>query len=251
MTDEKHENNDGRLGAFLDHLLSDDEQELFLRDSENRQELLLEKELQTKIDESLRRIYRFNRPNENQPTEIVPEVEFARSGHANIWRRQNLVRIAVAASLFLLAGVVIWQFSQNHRTAPVFQPRPLAEVYKDTVERGFKPYYHCDDEKRFAEVFAMRHGQPLGLATLPPGRRMLGISYLGGLSRKTTAMLCEVDNRYVIVFVENAENDQPEIALANDDPNLNVFSVSKNGLVFYEVSPFRASQMIDYFEFLD
>ena len=80
---------------------------------------------------------------------------------------------------------------------------------------------------------------------------MLGISYLGGLSRKTTAMLCAVDDRDVIVFVENAENDQPNIALANDDPGLNVYSVSKNGLIFYEVTPFRSSQMIDYFEFLD
>ena len=66
MTDKKRENDAARLDAFLDQLLNEDEAELFLSQSESRQELLLKKELQTKIDESLRRTFCFDQPNENQ-----------------------------------------------------------------------------------------------------------------------------------------------------------------------------------------
>jgi len=55
------------------------------RESGSRQELLPERELQTKIYESLRRIYCFDRPTENQFTEIAGKIEFARSGRPNIW----------------------------------------------------------------------------------------------------------------------------------------------------------------------
>jgi len=251
MTDNKPDNNDSRIDAFLDHLLTEDEQELFLRESESRQELSSAMELQTRIDESLRRVFSFKQPKENLVTEITRPSELAKSGRLELGRRPNLIRLALAASLLLLAGIGIWQFYQNRPIEPVFQPRPLVEIYLDTVERGFKPYYECDDPQRFAQVFEMRHKIRLGLADLPSGNRMLGISYLGGLSRKTTAVLCEVENRKVIVFIDNVENDQPNVALAKSEPGLNIFSARKNRLIFYEVSPHPAPQLIDHFVFLD
>ena len=76
---------------------------------------------------------------------------------------------------------------------------------------------------------------------------MLGLSYPGGLSRNTTAMLCEVDGEPVMVFVDRQEADL-ESASRQDDgsPAVNVIRFRKNGLVFYEVTPFSEARAAQY-----
>jgi len=128
---------------------------------------------------------------------------------------------------------------------PFFEPRPVAEIYTEIVEAGFEPYYECHDNERFQETFAMRQDVPLRLAQLPQNSRMLGLSYPGGLSRDTTAMLCEVDEQPVMVFVDQLEKDNP-LADQNEDSSLNVFREVRDGLVFYEVTPLERPTMTQY-----
>ena len=75
---------------------------------------------------------------------------------------------------------------------------------------------------------------------------MLGLSYPGGLSRDTTAVLCRVDDAEVVVFIDRLDRDDPRVA-ENDDPRLNVFRQERFGLVFYEVTPLDEPRMIDHF----
>jgi hypothetical protein len=71
---------------------------------------------------------------------------------------------------------------------------------------------------------------------MPEGARMLGLAYAGGMSRRTTAMLCYVGSSPVMVFVDRAENDRPALA-ARPANGLRIFRSERDGLVFYEVTP--------------
>jgi len=227
-------------------MLSDQEIDELLR-SENRDALIQEKELQSQIDESLRRCYEFTPLSESQMTSLSTgsREQVAPSKRVHGTNRKTFIQMAIAASLLIVSGIAVWQFSQSNKIdGPVFQPQALVKIYSKSIARGFSPYYHCDDQQRFADVFENRLGIPLRLAVLPADRKMLGISYLGGLSRHTTAMLCEIKSQPVIVFVDSLENDKPEMAQAVG--TLFVFRQQKFGLVFYEVTPFPSAQMIEF-----
>ena len=79
---------------------------------------------------------------------------------------------------------------------------------------------------------------------------MLGLSYLGGTSRQSTAMLGEVDGHQVIVFVDRDSATQPDTSTEEAD-GLNVFVVERDGLVFAEVSPLEEAKLIQYLKVLD
>lgn len=247
MSDNKPKNSD-QLEAYLDNLLTDEEAQLFLSKPENRQQLLDQQELQNKIDESIRLTFRFDPRSETQISQLADEFEIGKLTHHRKQRRQNLIRLAIAASLFVFAGAVIWQVTKGWRVdEPFFQSKSLTRIYVETVDRGFKPYYECHDQKRFSDVFEKRQGLPLVLGELPQGSRMLGLSYLGGLSRHTTAMLCEVNDKSVMVFVDNLAHDATDVSVTRGDAKLNIFREVKNGLVFYEVTPLDKSTMVEHF----
>lgn len=77
---------------------------------------------------------------------------------------------------------------------------------------------------------------------------MLGLSYPGGLSRDTTAMLCMVDESPVMVFVDRAAADSELAAQVASDSEINVFRSERDGLVMYEVSELETPRAM---EFLD
>ena len=79
---------------------------------------------------------------------------------------------------------------------------------------------------------------------MPPGSRMLGLSYAGGLSRDTTAMLCDVDAQPVMVFVDRIAADRPDLVQSDED--VHVFRSKRHGLVFYEVTPFQHARVVEY-----
>ncbi len=249
------------LERYLDGLMDEQEQTLFLSDSNNRQLLDQTKDLHDDIDESLRRSFKF------APIEvdsIVTSLQKANVAEKDAVSNLNettkkkgitqsaLIRFAIAATLLISASVLFWMFRTDD-PAIGFDPRPVAAIYSETVERGFTPYYHCEDDLRFANTFRSRQGVPLALSEMPSDRRMLGISYLGGISRTTTAMLCEVNGEPVLVFVDTQANDEKANKSVDIDGlsgDLNVFVKSKNGLVFYEVTPLDSPKMLDHFEFV-
>ena len=249
------------LERFIDGLMTDAESSEFLASIDDPQEAIKQRDLQNQINESLSRSFKvdaldkevlakqFTQAAPDQP-EHEPEKSSGLSKPVAL-QEKPWFKVALAASLLLAIGFGAWKYSDSRQIEAHFQPRALAVLYQQTKDRGFKPYYDCKDLQRFADTFQARHGQRLALSEMPAGSRMLGLSYPGGISRNTTAMLAEVDGNPVMVFVDAAENRDHVIQTVGPDSNLNVFSVEKNGLIFCEVTPLSSAKMIPYFKFVE
>lgn len=255
-----NQNKDDQLELYLDGLMSEEESAAFLRDVDP-QTLRAAVALNDQLAESLARIAKPIPLNEtaieraytiaHASTANQPDANSTDANGRTHTNRRNAIQLALAATLLIAAGLGIWFGAVGKRIDPFFESRSLVAIYEETVQRGFRPVYNCEEEARFAATFQQNHGQSLALAQLPLGSRMLGLSTLGGISRSTTAMLCEVDNQKVIVYVDRAGNGDLAAALVNNVDSLNVFVEQKNGLVFCEVSPLDSARMIEHFEFLE
>lgn len=250
-----NEPNDSQLDQYLDGVLPPQDEAGFLKtvDSDSLEQA---QNVQRQIDDSLRRMVAPKQLDEDdiarrfvEARAAEPVVDSQKRFPTNLLNH-SWVQVAVAASVLLVASLGAWYFSESGIIEPVFNPRSLATIYSETVDRGFKPYYVCDDDVRFAGTFQARLGQALALAKMPASSEMLGISYLGGISRNATAMLCKVDGQEVLVFVDRVGELGQAIATEDvDGDGLNVFVEEKNGLVFCEVTPLDSSQMIEHFRF--
>ena len=238
------------LDAYLDGLLEPAAREAF--EQRLRADPKLEREVQqfAELDKSVKRAFPPEQASDaqveavlalglNSPQKVVPSKLPSRSH-----------RLTVRAALVGLAATVAWmlvvrQIGDDAVEAPYFEPKPVSLVYQEVLDNGFEPYYECRDDQRFADTFLRRQGKALNLATLPQGSHMLGLSYAGGLSRDTTAMLCRVDGQPVMVFVDQLKNDSP-LALQHDASKAHVYRVARDGLVFYEVTPFDKPRVIEY-----
>jgi hypothetical protein len=215
--------------------------------SADQQKVDFELQLQQKIDASLGRLFT-SEPVKEATHRRKIETLVSRSKVPD--RRSSAVRILVlAASVMLLASLVFWQFDQRKTSEIVYQRKPLVDLYQDSLDRGFRPYYVCDDPVRFAAQFEKQLGVPLRLAEMPEHKRMAGISFLGGVSRKTTAMLGRVNNEPVLVFVDELSKDDDQMQeQVGENGQFHVSRATKDGLVFYEISKFKDGQFIEYFE---
>ncbi|MCO6046023.1 hypothetical protein NG895_19155 [Aeoliella sp. ICT_H6.2] len=235
---------DSLLDAYLDDALEPAAREAFEVRLGNDPELARQAELQHRINASLKA----NFPIDEASAEHVAEVTAPLEESEPVILRFSRRRWAWLAAAAAVAGVLLaWGTSGPRRVDPYFEPTPLAEVYNATVKQGFEPYYECEDDERFARVFSKRQGIPLALLPMPEGSRMLGLSYPGGLSRDTTAMLCRVDGEPVMVFVDQPEADSSlaaEKSAASED--LYIFRDEHDGLVFYEVTPFDTPRAMQY-----
>ena len=227
-----------------------------LSEHDDRQQLQFELQLQKKIDAALGRKF---------PSEPVAESEYRKKIEAlvsnaeepsvsKLQKRSALpVRVLVlAASVLFMVGVFSWLFVESDPSGAVFNRKPLAKLYKDSVDRGFKPYYFCEDPVLFAEQFETNVGVPLRLAEMPEHKQMVGIAFDGGVTRKTTSMLGLVNDQPVLVFVDKLSNDDEKMqAQVGKSDGYNIFRTTKHGLVYYEVSGFEEAQLIEYFERID
>jgi hypothetical protein len=244
MNDRNERFAEQRLEAYLDGLLTGPERAAFEERLRNGPQLAELVQLQSRIDASLQRLQSSSEPS---PEHLAELQERFTTATGSIDRSRPVPRwaIGLAAAASIAAALFIWRPFGWGVSEPYFQPQPVAQVYAQTVEKGFTPYYKCDDADRFAEVFRRRQGRVLQLLPLSAGTEMLGVSYPGGLSRDSTAMLCLVHGRPVMVLVDRASADRPE-AMQNGDPAIRVFRAERDGLVFYEVTPFATAQMIDH-----
>lgn len=192
------------------------------------------------VEAALRRRFPVAVAPERQVDDLVSAVELGPSKVK--WRLWGIAGAAAAALLIALA----WGQRGPRNVAPFFEPTPLVALYQEAVDQGFEPYYECEEPERFAAVFAKRQGLPLELESMPPGSRMLGLSYPGGLSRDTTAMLCEVDGEPVMVFVDRLDADRQAAAITAEGGGLRVFRSELSGLVLYEVTPLDKPRAASY-----
>ena len=208
---------------------------------------------QQKIDDALSRLFSFDAPSLEEATAVTsPLLQGAndlKSGSERM--RRGVPRwaaiFALASSVAFVSLSLNWFFHRNQISLPAFQQTSLVKLYWESVNSGFEPYYECEDDQRFADVFLERQGVPLALANFPEGTRMLGLSYPGGISRDTTSMLCEVEGDKAIVFVDRVELDNRDIAKTLDS-EIHVHRQEKFGLVFYEVTPRPFSHIIKWME---
>jgi len=195
--------------------------------------------LQEEIDDGLRRLFDFVTPSSES---IVASLEEKHNVEPPLllpigsrrFNRYRFFALAAASLLFISTLLFLWP---TGRRGDVFSAaRPLTDLYRSAVESGFEPSYECHEPERFAETFERRQGKALKLLPMPDGSRMLGLAFTGGLSRDTTAMLAYVDDQPVMVFVDLATNDDK--AMASSDGAMRVFRDERDGLVYYEVTPF-------------
>ncbi len=246
MSNERKPFRDDDFEAFLDSTLSEAEREKILAQFEDEGSRRDEAQLQRKIDAALRKSFPIVAPPDNLPSftetdEPVAEID------GPIHRNPLFLGILAAAAALVGIALTFWTLTGN-KPAPYFKPMPLAQIYRETVQNGFVPYYECHDNQRFADIFADRQGIAMHLSPMPEGTRMLGLSYPGGLSRDTTAMLCMVDESPVMVFVDRAAADSELAAQVASDSEINVFRSERDGLVMYEVSELETPRAM---EFLD
>ena len=247
--------NDYKLERYLDGLMADQEAADFLK-TIDPDELERVQTLQDQIDASLVNLFPTTPLDEEAITREFMASDSVQNSTAAVksdaFGRRSLIRIALVASLLVLAALAVqFYINDDNRIEVAFAPTPLADVYQDCLNRGFAPVYDCEDPERFANTFKFNLGQSMALAQMPPGSRMLGLSTLGGISRDSIAMLCEVDGNKVIVFVARSNSRGLETATADDPSDLSLFVEKKNGLVFCEVTPLKSSRMIEHFQFVE
>ena len=230
-----NEANDFQLDQYLDGLMSSQASADFLN-SVDSEVLEQTQDFQGRIDDSLKRLISGEQLNEDDIAKRFIEARTAESTVESGKRtttsflNQSWFQVAVAAAVLLAASLGIWFNSGNGLIEPAPGVRSLAAIYSETVDRGFRPYYFCDDDVRFAGTFQSRLGQALVLAELPANAEMLGISYLGGISRNATAMLARVDGQEVLVFVDRTGEPGQSVATVDvDGDGLNIFVEEKNG----------------------
>jgi hypothetical protein len=225
-----------RLEAYLDGVIDEAERAAFEAEINRDPRLAAEVALQEKLDAALGRQFPVVSASALHVASMEKHFENVSPSIYKLSGWRALVPYAIAAAVFLIAFGLWGPRWLPINREPAFTAVPLAQVYHQTVKDGFEPYYECHDDNRFADTFAARQGMPLHLTEMPEGSMMKGLSYLGGLSRETTAMLCDVQGEPVMVFVDQAEKDIPSAAIEHD-PALNIFRTERDGLVFYEVTP--------------
>ena len=238
-----------RMESFFDNLMSEQEAADFLAEKRNDSAFLAHWQAQKNIDSRLKEIFSFQSTPENLEASFTEPIQNNQIATANAQSWYRVAKLVLAASLMAL---LVWGAMRlsNRGSQVVFQEVALPLIYDETVASGFVPYYECHDMQRFAKTFLHRHGVALSLAKMPDDRRMLGLSYLGGVSRDATSMLCKVDGLPVLVFVDNVANDRSGL-INSDEEELNVFRAEKFGLIFYEVSPLKESTMVRFFQLAD
>ena len=227
---------DARLEAYFDGLSKGEERAAIEARIASEPDLKRQAELQSQINAGLERLFRVEAPVNGR---LVAHLTTARRKNplpGALPTRMWWAAAAVAAAAALAWVLVGTPLDRGGIEEPLFAARPLADVYREAVAEGFEPYYECREADRFAETFARRQGVSLKLLPLGSGAEMLGLSYSGGLSRDTTAMLCRVDGKPVMVFVDRASADRPQ-AMDHAVNSLRVFRDQRDGLVFYEVTP--------------
>jgi hypothetical protein len=228
---------DSQLERFLDGTLDEADRIEFERELARRNGVRGEADLQSRIDDSLRRL--FDPARDAKPPE-------ARETVATMPPRRRLRGpLAVAAGFVLLVagGWLLWNTLRPAASDGYGPWRSLEQVYA-AADTGELDFWVCEDEKEFIDTFVSHYAQPLMLGDLPGDVETLGLAYCRSLSPTSTCVLSKVDGRMVVVVVDRIERDR--VTPPSPGSGLNRFRGTVGALVLYEITPLDEPRLIDH-----
>jgi len=163
-----------QLEQYLDGSLSERERIDFERLANKRTDVTGIISLQNQIDKQLRSAFAPPSVSAKEIERLVAEYQTTAQAQSKPSRRTTSLRdrrqppssspnrspvlATIAAAVAVALAISVWTLNKPQRIAPHFEARPLATVYREMVDQGFRPYYFCEDPERFAMTFAKRSG---------------------------------------------------------------------------------------------
>ena len=240
------------LDQYLDGQLTAAESESVKRIIERDPKLLRQVALQARIDSCLQTSFGRTELSASRVDSIREAAEAqAKSCGSDLQARRAKIRLLVALTV---AACLVWISAFAFLRMPAHRRAPptLAEIYQDSVAHGFSPYWLCEDDRQFAQTFDRRQGQALLLAKLPQGSFMVGLHYLGGLGPKTTTLMCMVDEKEVMVFVDRVEfESDADLEPPRSASGVQYFRRRVRNLVMYEVTPYDSPRVLNFLQPVD
>lgn len=259
---------DTLLERYFDGDLAGDELAWMQARLEDDADLRAQVELQEKIDASLRRMH----PADSIPMPAIPIDLGARDSMdrahlapgtgasgagapagdapvpislpARAAPTRRLWPILAAAAVLLVAAGLFRAYWD--RRVPDFNLMQPTEMYNRLVMMGFQPAVVCKTDPEFAALVKEKLGTAL-VATATPGVEVLGWGYNDDyngspISPHTMMLLARVDDREVLVFLDQAARDR-ELALPPNS-NLKLFRREVGPIVAYEITPLDQPKVI-------
>ena len=247
-----------KLDAYLDGLMTAAQREAFERELADDELLRRECELQRRIDASLGRSFVAPAPpmhllegvassvtSDETINELPSDRQDRDATKDKLKKRKTMLAVLAASIIWMVLGVKLYQDFFGEDPNDRYRQLALAEIYQASVESGFKPKWVCEDDKEFAGTFEERQGLPL-LIKPDAQHLMVGLSYLEGLTAKTTTMLARYDDQPILVFVDRLDRDtRPKSPSAWS--GLKLFRQELGELVLYEVTPLSEPQVMQHF----
>ncbi|MEQ8209851.1 MAG: hypothetical protein RH917_08460 [Lacipirellulaceae bacterium] len=248
----KSDQPDERLEAYLDDCMTPEERQAFESEMAGNEQLRQQYDLQQQLDASLGRLFvapaappdilsLADREGPTKALNELPDRDQEADKETSKKNRRAIFALLAAIIAWIIVGVGI---DFDNPKSP-YDRLALAEIYEKSVADGFQPKWVCDDDREFAETFQQRQGVPL---LLKPDAQdlMVGLSYLSGVTSRTTTMLARVDGKPVLVFVERLALDtKPEAPSWSS--GLELFRKELGDLVLYEVTPFSEPRVLEHF----
>ncbi|MCG8406476.1 MAG: hypothetical protein MI923_14865 [Phycisphaerales bacterium] len=236
------------IDAYLDDRLNEAQKAEFQRFLEKNAAVRSELDLQSEIDNSLKRLFS---PPDGQTLDIDQLVARSDEMTKTTRRSKGWLRpraVVAAASLLIALGGGGW-YAWSLLTPPVqeFKPRfpklTLAQAYQKFAQNNFKADWACEDEKEFACTFDYRLGKGLALAQAPAGVEVLGLSYANTITQNSILLTAKADGKGIIVFVDRVTADRGQTV----DPasGLKLHKRKLDHLMLYEVSRLDKPRVLD------
>lgn len=228
------------IDRYLDGTLAGDDLARFEAALHADPSLRHEIELQSRIDDSLDRL--FTPP----PSAVVTPPAPAATKPPTPWWKREIPKLPLAAAAAIAAIVYLgFQYFSPTPENPRMNP---ATVYSNLEVTGWPIEFVCKDEQEFADVMQQKMGVPLYVPAATPGLVVAGWSYTNSysgtpLGPTTMYLISRVEQQPVLVLIEKSQYDR-KIKLPKDSP-LHLHRRQVKDVVMYEVSPLEAPRVIN------
>jgi hypothetical protein len=253
------------IEQFIDGTLTGEELAFMEQCIENDAQVREQIELQSRIDDSLRRICTVEKiampaiPADREQHDATPapipfrdpqtiasdlqQIAQSSSSRAESpWKRWGILAMA-AALLLTFAGLYRSYWDAK---VPDFRIMEPVAMYDRLVGMGFTPAVVCKTEPEFARLVREKLGSTL-VATATPGIEVLGWGYQDDydgspISPKTMMLLTRVDGTNVLVLMDEESRDRT--LRVPEGSSMKIFRREIGPLVTYEVTPLAEPRVL-------